>query len=261
MQPYAQPLSGKTVVITGASAGIGRACAELFWAQGASLALGARRADRLQSLVEGLKPVAPGQSAVAFTLDVTVRASVEKFVEATVKRFGKIDVLINNAGLALGTAKLVDAREEDWRAMFDTNVLGLMRTAQLVVGQMLHQPTGGDVINISSIAGHVTYEGGSAYCASKHAVVAINDTLRIEVLGKPIRVGSIDPGMVDTEFSAVRFQGDAAKAKQVYAGMTPLTARDIAETALFMATRPRHVNIDRVMINPTDQAGLKVHRV
>lgn len=249
MKPLAQSLSGKVVVVSGASSGIGRSIAEVFWAAGASVVLGARRLDRAQAVVDGFRHAHTDQHAIALELDVTRRDSVERWVEAALTRFGKIDILINNAGLALGTAKLVDAHEEDWQAMFDTNVLGLMRLSQIVVRQMLHQPAGGDVIHIGSIAGHVAYEGGSAYCATKHAVKAVNDALRLEVLGKPIRIGSIDPGMVETEFSEVRFEGDLAKAKQVYAGMTPLQARDIAETALFMVTRPAHVSIDRVMID------------
>jgi NADP-dependent 3-hydroxy acid dehydrogenase YdfG len=252
-------LKDKVIVITGASAGIGRACATAFAAAGARLAIGARRIEALQEFAHTVREQY-GVQIYAGKLDVCEAAQVEEFVAQTLQTFGRIDVLINNAGLALGLDKLFEGDERDWARMIDTNVMGALRMTRAVVRVMLEQPDGGHVINLGSIAGHVAYEGGGVYCATKHALRAITDALRLEVLGKPIRVGSIDPGMVETEFSGVRFRGDLGRAQTVYHGMTPLAPEDIAECAVFMASRPPHVCIDKILINPTDQAGLKVSR-
>jgi 3-hydroxy acid dehydrogenase/malonic semialdehyde reductase len=255
-------LRDQVVLITGASSGIGRAAAVAFAREGCRLALGARRVDRLEALRDELKRDF-GADAHVQSLDVRDTASVDAFVAAARDAFGRVDVLLNNAGLALGLDRVRDVADDDLRVMLDTNVVGALKVARAVVRVMENQPAGGTILSLGSIAGHWSYEGGSVYCATKHALKAVTDALRIEVHGKPIRVGSIDPGMVETEFSDVRFRGDTARAKAAYAGMTPLTPEDIAECAVFMAGRPAHVNIDRIVLFPTDQtspAVMKIHR-
>lgn len=252
-------LKNKVVLITGGSNGIGRACALAYAEAGARLMLGARRPEPLAETAAEIREQF-GVEVETRTLDVRDGASVEAFVAATVERFGRIDILVNNAGLAVGMDKLTDGLDDDWARMIDTNVVGALRVVRSVVRVMLNQPEGGDVVSLGSLAGHIAYEGGGVYCATKHALRAITEALRQETLGKNIRVGSVDPGMVETEFSRVRFKGDAERAKSVYRGMTPLTAQDIAECIVFMTGRPAHVCIEKIIINPTDQAGLKVHR-
>lgn len=175
------------------------------------------------------------------------------------KAFGKIDVLVNNAGLARGMDKVADVKEAEMREVFETNVYGLLRLSQLALREMLPRNSG-HIINLGSVAGHLPYEGGSVYCASKFSVRAISEVLRLELLGTNIRVSLISPGLVETEFSLVRYRGDSDKAKQVYRGMTPLTGEDIAECITFVASRPPHVDIDEIIVRPVSQAGLKVHR-
>lgn len=252
-------LKNKVVLITGASNGIGRACAEAYAEAGARLMIGARRPEPLAVTATDLRERF-GVEVEAQPVDVRDGESVEAFVRAAVERFGRIDILINNAGLAVGLDKLADGQDDDWARMIDTNVFGALRVLRAVVRVMLEQPEGGDVINLGSLAGHIAYEGGSVYCATKHALRAITEAVRQETLGKNIRVGSIDPGMVETDFSRVRFKGDTERADSVYRGMTPLTAADIAECIVFMTSRPAHVCIEKIIINPTDQAGMKVHR-
>lgn len=252
-------LKNKVVLITGASNGIGRACAEAYAEAGAKLMIGARRPEPLAETATDLRERF-GVEVEAMPLDVRDGDGVEAFVKAAVERFGRIDILVNNAGLAVGMDKLADGQDDDWTRMLDTNVLGALRVLRAVIRVMLDQPEGGDVINLGSLAGHIAYEGGSVYCATKHALRAITEAVRQETLGKNIRVGSIDPGMVETEFSRVRFKGDTERADSVYRGMTPLTAADIAECIVFMTARPAHVCIEKIVINPTAQAGLKVHR-
>ena len=239
------------VVVTGASSGIGAACAQAFAAHGDRLSLGARRTDRLPDVVEG---------AFCHALDVTNAASVEAFVAAATLHHGPIDVLVNNAGLARGTEKIAEGTGEAWREMVETNVLGLLEVTRRILPQMAEK-NGGHVIVIGSIAGHKAYVGGGVYCGSKRALQPICEAIRMETLGQNIRVTSVDPGMVDTEFSVVRFRGDKDKAKAVYEGTRPLVAEDVAECVLFAANRPAHVNLDTILVMPTDQANPQmVHR-
>ena len=239
------------VVVTGASSGIGAACAQAFAAQGDRLSLGARRVDRLPGVVDG---------AFCHALDVTDANSVEEFVTAAIAKHGPIDVLVNNAGLARGTEKIAEGTGEAWREMIETNVLGLLEVTRRVLPNMTAND-GGHIVVIGSIAGHKAYVGGGVYCGSKRALQPICEAIRMETLGKNVRVTSVDPGMVDTEFSVVRFSGDEDKAKQVYKGVRPLVANDVAECVLFAANRPAHVNLDTILVMPTDQASPQmVHR-
>ncbi len=253
-------ITKKAVLITGASSGIGEASAYALATQGFDLVLGARRLGRLKHIQKEIKKTHPDCKVWVSALDVTQQKSVERFVKNAVQEFGQIDALINNAGLAIGRDPLVAGKEKDWNAMIQTNLAGLLFVTQTVLKQMLTQKTGGDILNLSSIAAHLSYAGGAVYCATKAGVRAITESLRQEVLGKPIRIGSIDPGMVETEFSLIRYQGDKEQAQNTYKGMTPLKAHDVAECIAFMLTRPKHVCIDRILINPTDQAGLNVAR-
>ncbi|MDQ2687732.1 MAG: SDR family NAD(P)-dependent oxidoreductase, partial [Armatimonadota bacterium] len=211
--------------------------------------LGARRLERLQEVAEGL-------DAECCVLDVTDTESVRAFCDG----LGKVNVLVNNAGGALGLEPIAEADEDHWHTMYDTNVLGLMRMTRALL-PALEASGAGHIVTIGSIAGIEVYPGGAGYTAVKHAARAVSETLRLELLGKPIRVTEIAPGLVETEFSLVRFGGDAERAQKPYAGMTPLTADDIAETIVWVVTRPAHVNIDTLVIRPLDQAtAMLVHR-
>ena len=239
------------IVITGASSGIGAACARQFAARGDRLSLGARRSDRLRDVVA---------DAFHHPLDVTSGSSVERFVAAAIARHGPIDVLVNNAGLARGVEKIAEGTGEAWREMIETNVLGLLEVTRRVLPHML-QHRRGHVVVIGSIAGHKAYVGGGVYCGSKRALQPICEALRMETLGSGIRVTSVDPGMVETEFSVVRFRGDQERAGKVYENTRPLTADDVAECVLFAVDRPAHVNLDSIVVMPTDQASPQmVHR-
>jgi NADP-dependent 3-hydroxy acid dehydrogenase YdfG len=236
-------------VVTGASSGIGAAAAQHLAAAGYDLILGARRLDKLQAVAEPL-------GATALALDVTDAKSVLAFCE----QVPAVNLLINNAGGALGLEPIADAVDEKWETMYDSNVLGTMRMVRALLPK-LEASGQGHILNIGSIAGIEVYPGGAGYTAAKHAVRALTETLRLELLGKPIRVTEIAPGMVETEFSAVRFGGDTEKAKKPYTGMTPLTADDIADAIVWAVTRPAHVNIDTLVIKPLDQAtATLVHR-
>ncbi len=249
----------KMVVITGASAGIGLACAKLFAKEGFDLALGARRVDRLSGLRDQLLAKHPDAKIFVHALDVCDQDSVEAFKEQLVAEHGQPNIIVNNAGLAAGADHLADSKEADWQAMIDTNITGLLRFTQAFLPEMIGRQSG-QIINIGSISGHDTYAGGSVYTGTKHAVRAISKSLRIELLGKNIRVNMISPGMVDTEFSIVRLR-DEKKAKQVYKGFEPLHALDIANCVLFAAQSPAHVNIDDMIVMPTNQASVHhVHR-
>ena len=245
--------SGKWVLITGASSGFGAAAARAFAAEGAQLLLGARRLERLKKIAAEVR-----QPGASHALDVSRTASVEEFAQWVRAKTSRVDVLINNAGGAQGLDPVAGGKDEDWETMFQTNVLGLLRVTRAVLPFMLKRP-GGSILNIGSVAGHVAYEGGAAYCAAKAAERKITQALRLELNGTGLRVGSLDPGLAETEFSLVRFKGDAAQARKVYAGIQPLTAGDIAETLVWMASRPAHVNIDEILIKPTDQAA--IHKV
>ncbi len=233
------------VVVTGASSGIGAACARAFAKLGDRLSLGARRLDRLAQVVP---------NAFHHPLDVTDVDSVERFVVAAVAEHGPIDVLINNAGLARGVEKIAEGTGAAWREMIETNVLGLLEVTRRVLPQMVTAGRG-HIVVISSIAGHKAYAGGGVYCGSKRALQPICEAIRMETLGSGVRVTSVDPGMVETEFSAVRFHGDEARAAKVYQDTRPLTADDVAECVVFAATRPPHVDIETIVVMPTDQAS------
>lgn len=241
---------GKTAVVTGASAGIGAATARALAGAGFRVVLGARRLDRLQE-------VATPIGATALPLDLTDAASVAAFVDQLP---ADVHVLVNNAGAAYGVGRIAEAKDEDWAAMYELNVLGVLRMTRALLPRL--EATGdGHVINLGSIAGFETYTGGGGYTGTKHAVRAFTRTLRLELLGKPVRVTEISPGLVETEFSTVRFAGDAERAKAVYRGIDPLTGDDIADCVVWAATRPSHVNIDEIVVRPRDQAtATAIHR-
>jgi NADP-dependent 3-hydroxy acid dehydrogenase YdfG len=240
----------KIAVVTGASSGIGAATARQLAAAGFKVFLGARRLDRLENLATEI-------SGIAHILDVTDPVSVATFVAQLPEH---AHVLVNNAGGALGLESIAELDEDHWLSMYQTNVLGLARVTKHLFPR-LDASGDGHVINIGSIAGLETYAGGAGYTAVKHAVRAVNDTMRLEWFGKPIRVTEIDPGLVETEFSLVRFDGNSEKAKKVYAGMQPLVAEDIADAIVWAVTRPAHVNIDQIIIKPLAQArATMVHR-
>jgi NADP-dependent 3-hydroxy acid dehydrogenase YdfG len=254
-------LKNKWVFITGASSGFGAAAAKAFGAEGAKLLLGARRIDRLKLSAAVAKRAGAGEAQFHF-LDVAKTASVEEFVSWAREKMGnaKLHVLVNNAGGAQGLDTIAEGRDADWEAMIQSNVLGVLRMTRAVL-PFLSQDAGATILNIGSVAGHAAYEGGAAYCAAKAGELQITRALRLELLGTGIRVGSLDPGLAETEFSLVRFKGDAAAAKKVYAGMSPLTAEDIAEIMVWVASRPPHVNIDELIVKPVDQAAVgKVFR-
>lgn len=258
-------LSQQWILITGASSGFGAAAARAFGAAGARLLLGARRVERLEQVAREARQ-ADAPEAHAHALDVTQTASVQAFIGWARERLQSappprtLFALINNAGGAHGLDPVAEAKDEDWDAMFQTNVLGLLRMTRAALPLLLPQP-GALIINIGSIAGREAYAGGAAYCAAKAAELQISRALRLELCGTGLRVCSVDPGFAETEFSLVRFKGDAERARQVYAGMQPLTAEDIAETLVWVASRPPHVCIDELLIKPTDQAAIhKVHR-
>lgn len=245
-------LQGATVFVTGASSGIGRACAEGFAGAGARLLLSARRISRLQELADELS--AQGAEVTVLELDVRDRAAVDRAVSGLEPAWAEIDVLVNNAGLAAGLAALPEGDPDDWDRMIDTNVKGLLAVTRAVVPGMLARGRG-HVINIGSIAGHETYPDGAVYCASKAAVDRITQGLRLDLLGSGVRVSTVDPGMVETEFSLVRFAGDAERADGVYRGVTPLRAADVADTVIWIAERPAHVQVAQVLLLPSDQAS------
>lgn len=251
-------LKDKWVLITGASAGFGAAAARAFAREGSHLLLGARRAERIEEVAaECRKLGAPG--ALAHALDVSKTSSVEEFAKWVGTKTKRVDVLINNAGGAHGVDPVATGKDADWEAMFEINVLGVLRMTRAILPLM--KDTQGSIINIGSIAGRVAYEGGAAYCGAKAAELQITRALRLELCGTGLRVSTVDPGMAETEFSMVRFKGDAEKAKKVYEGVEPLTAEDIAETLVWVAGRPQHVCIDEMVIKCTDQAAIhKVNR-
>ena len=252
-------LKGKTVFITGASAGIGAATALAFAAEGARLLLAARRAGRLSEVASrALERGAP--SVHSIDLDVRDHRAVQNAIDGLPAEWSEIDILVNNAGLSRGLEKLYMGKIEDWDEMIDTNVKGLLYVTRSVVPGMVVRGRG-HVINLGSTAGELSYPNGAVYCGTKAAERAINDGLRQDVLGTPIRVTSVDPGMVETDFSLVRFHGDTDRAAKVYKGVKPLTPEDIAEVIVWAASRPAHVNIARVLLTPVQQANsLLFHR-
>ncbi|KTD21024.1 SDR family oxidoreductase [Legionella londiniensis] len=245
--------TGKTVLITGASSGIGAACANTFAREKARLILCARRLDKIQDLATELQDEY-GTKVYTMQLDVRHLPEVETKLNALPEEWQDIDILINNAGLAAGLDAVQTADIQDWEDMIDTNVKGLLYMTRMILPQMIERDSG-HVINIGSIAGHQVYPKGSVYCATKHAVKAISQGLRQDLLGTNIRVSSVDPGAVETNFSTIRFKGDKKRAAAVYEGMVPLSAEDIADAVLYCASRPPHVNISEIIIMPTCQAA------
>jgi NADP-dependent 3-hydroxy acid dehydrogenase YdfG len=278
-------LKNKWVLITGASSGFGAAAARAFGAEGSNLLLGARRVDRLKEVAaEAREAGAP--EAHFHALDVSKTSSVRAFVAWARQTITdhqsqvtnpqsriadhrslitpspppvpRLDVLINNAGGAHGVNTVAEGKDDDWETMLQTNVLGVLRMTRAALPLMLDN-SGSSLINIGSLAGHVAYEGGAAYCAAKAGELQITRALRLELNGTGIRVTTVDPGLAETEFSIVRFKGDVARAKKVYEGTRPLTAEDIADILVWVASRPAHVNIDELLVKPVDQAA--VHKV
>lgn len=242
-------LVDKTVLVTGASSGIGRSCARAFAEAGARLLLCARRGGQLDALAAELRA-----ECHTLALDVRDRDAVEAAISRLPQEWAAIDVLVNNAGLAAGLTPLHEGDFEDWDRMLDTNVRGLLNITRPVVRGMVARGCG-HVVNIGSIAGHEAYPGGAVYCATKAAVGKITEGLRMDLLGTGARVSTVDPGMVETEFSIVRFHGDHDRAAKVYEGVAPLTPDDVAETVVWIADRPAHVQIAEVIILPTAQAS------
>src|ERR1700704_6364074 len=243
------PASDRIAVVTGASSGIGEATARGLVKAGFKVVLGARREDRLMAVAREL-------GARGLPLDVRDRGSIQAFVEAIASEFGQVEILINNAGLAAGLQPLAEGSDDDWVQMMETNVLGLLRVTKALLPLLRRAPRA-HIVNLGSVAGFEVYPGGVGYTASKHAVRAITRTLRLELMGEPIRVTEIEPGMVETEFSLVRFTGDERRAKAVYQGMQPLTGADVADCIVWAVTRPPYVNIDEMVVRPIAQATVR----
>ncbi|MGW6378984.1 SDR family NAD(P)-dependent oxidoreductase [Rhodococcus sp. NPDC055112] len=233
----------QVAVVTGASSGIGEATARTLAAQGFHVVVGARRIDRLEKLAEDI-------GGTALELDVTDEDSVDAFAAV----LPRVDVLVNNAGGAKGLAPVLEADLDDWRWMWETNVLGTLRITKALLPKLIASGDG-LIVTITSVAAFEAYDNGSGYTSAKHAQAVLHRTLRGELLGKPVRLTEIAPGAVETEFSLVRFHGDEDRAKKVYEGITPLVAADVAEVIGFVASRPSHVNLDQIIIKPRDQAG------
>jgi 3-hydroxy acid dehydrogenase / malonic semialdehyde reductase len=249
-------LKGKTVFITGASSGIGRSTAIAFAREGARLLVCARRLDPLEDLRPTL--AAAGAPAVhAFLLNVRNRAEVEAAIANLPAEWSDIDVLVNNAGLSRGLAKVYEDDPQNWEEMIDTNVKGLLYVTRCVVPGMVARGRG-HVINLGSTAAYITYANGAVYCATKAAEKSISEGLKIDLMGTPVRVTSVDPGMVETNFSAIRFRGDEERAAKVYQNITPLQPEDIADAIVWAASRPAHVNIHTVVMTTIDQANSTV---
>ncbi len=241
-------LSNKIIFITGATAGFGLACVKLFIQNGAKVIATGRRADRLEELKKEF-----ADNIHIITLDVRNKTAVKKAIANLPEKFSQVDTLINNAGLALGLSSFDQQSEDDLEQMVQTNIMGVLHCTHALLPEMIKR-NNGHIVNLSSIAGTYPYPGGNVYGATKAFVTQFSLNLRADVLGKNIRITNIEPGMCDTEFSIVRFKGDKNKAYNIYAGMQPLTAQDIAETILWTLCRPAHVNINRVEIMPTAQA-------
>lgn len=246
-------MKGKRVFITGASSGIGEACARAFAQEGADLLLCARRQERLEALAADLRSTYPIE-AIPLVLDVRDKEAVQHHLGDLPTEWQAVDVLINNAGLALGIEKIQEANMDNWERMIDTNIKGVLYVTQHVVAKMLERQQG-HIINIGSVSSYNVYPGGAVYCATKYALRAISDGLKMDVHGTPIRVSQVNPGMVETEFSVVRFDGDKARADAVYEGVIPLSAEDVADAVCYCATRPPHVDVCEILIKPTDQTA------
>lgn len=246
-------LKDSIVLITGASSGIGEACARAFAREGAKLILNARREEPIAKLAEALNREHSTDTHL-LPFDVSNRSTVEKSLASLPSSWQAIDVIVNNAGLARGLDRFPECDIQDWEEMIDTNIKGLLYVSRLLLPGMIERERG-HIINIGSTAGHGTYPRGNVYCGTKAAVRAISEGMKMDLLGTPIRVSSVDPGMVETNFSVVRFRGDTERAKKVYQDLTPLTPEDVAEVVVFCAARPPHVNIADVVLTCTDQAG------
>ena len=244
-------IEGRTVMVTGATSGIGQACARAFASFGARLVLCGRREERLLATVQELVEV-HGVQVSATVLDVTDRAAVEGWAEELEREGFMPDVLVNNAGLARGLDRLFEGDVQDWEEMIDANLKGLLYVTRTFVPHMVKQNRG-HVVNIGSIAGRWTYPKGAVYCATKYGVVALSEGLNMDLAGTRVRVSSVDPGMVETEFSEVRFHGDTERAQKVYEGVQPLTPEDIADIVCWVVNAPEHVDIFNVVIMPTAQ--------
>ena len=242
----------KIALITGATAGIGEACAHVFAREGYNLILTGRREDRLEKLAEQLNEIYNVEIAI-LSFDVRNREQVIENLEGLPEKWKLVDVLINNAGLSQGLDPIQNGNVDDWETMIDTNIKGLLYVSRMVSNWMIANGKG-HIINLGSIAGKEVYLNGNVYCATKHAVDALNKGMRIDLLPHGIKVTAIHPGAVETEFSEVRFKGDKERAKKVYDGFEPLVAQDVAETIWFVASRPAHVNINDLVIMPTAQA-------
>jgi 3-hydroxy acid dehydrogenase/malonic semialdehyde reductase len=252
-------LKDSIVFITGASSGIGASCAQHFAELGARLLLAARRTDRINSLADRLRKELKIQIHT-ITFDVRYQKEVDLVLQSLPDEWKAVDVLVNNAGLSRGLDKLQDGKVSDWDEMIDTNVKGLLYVTRAILPGMISRGHG-HIINIGSIAGHWVYPSGNVYCASKYAVKALSEGLKMDLLGTPIRISSVDPGLVETEFSLVRFHGDRERAKKVYEGLQSLSPNDIADAVIYCATRPPHVNINEIVIMPVAQASATmVHR-
>lgn len=243
----------KTVLITGATSGIGAACAHQFAKEGYRLILIARRAEKLNDIYEYLrhKYEVEIQTLIA---DVRNHQLITKSLESLATEWKKVDILINNAGLSLGLDPINQGSFNDWEVMIDTNIKGLLYVSKIVSSWMVTAGEG-HIVNLGSIAGKEVYQNGNVYCATKHAVDALNKGMRMDLLSHGIKVTAINPGMVETEFSLVRFNGDVSKAHSVYAGMTPLVAEDVADAIWYAVSRPKHVNINEILIMPSAQAS------
>lgn len=247
------------VLITGASSGIGEACAETFAAEGARLILWARRADKLDTVAASIRERF-AVDCITHVVDVRDRDAVNKAIAALPPSWAPIDVLVNNAGLSRGLEPIHEGVIENWEEMIDTNVKGLLYVTRAVLPTMVARKSG-HVINVASIAGMQAYRGGNVYGATKAAVKMLSENMQVDLNGTGVRVCTIDPGLVETEFSVVRFRGDTDRASTVYQGYQPLTAHDVADTILYVATRPAHVNIQNILLTPTAQASATVvHR-
>ncbi len=251
--------TNRTVLITGASSGIGKACARKFAGTGARLLLFARRLQRLEELASELLNSYSSKVKI-LNLDVCDQKSVEEAINTLSDPWKDIDVLVNNAGLSRGLDKIHEGKLQDWEEMIDTNIKGLLYVSRAVIPGMVRRGKG-TIINIGSIAGREVYPKGNVYCATKFAVDALTKGMRLDLVDTPVRVCTVDPGLVETEFSEVRFRGDVERAKKVYTDITPLTGEDVAEAVLFAATRPQHVQCAEILLLPTDQASpTVVHR-
>jgi 3-hydroxy acid dehydrogenase / malonic semialdehyde reductase len=240
----------KTVLITGASSGIGKACAEVFAKNNYRLILSGRRKDRLEELKQKLK----GVETYILNFDIRKKAETFDAINSLPKEWKQIDLLINNAGLAAGIASFDSAELDDWEQMIDTNLKGLLYATRAVL-PLMPDNNGSHIINLASIAGKEVYPNGNVYCATKFAVDALSKAMRIDLLSRGIKVTNIAPGMVETEFSIVRFKGDVEKAKNAYKGLQPLVAEDVADVIFFAASRPSHVNINDIVLTPVAQGS------